>query len=792
MKILLVIWLSALMALGINHIDSNAWLRAQSPFVAIFASHLEAINAKPYIYGETSVTSVGEFKASDIAYFSIKLRFRVDATDGYPNLFQTAPINQGVRLEISGTTASIVVNDSSAPNAIKGLIITENLRKDQWYDLEVEALNGSFVKANLDGLDVADYRSSSLSVYTSQILVGQGFDSSRYFQGRIENVSIKIGSFPGAKILYAFYFIALAGLLVFLAQLYTVKDQIIPVSFKVIKYFRHVDWSSYIHLALAFVFCITLITTYFFPIYPDEVQIRFWLSRLPYDYPYKISGAPTCVATFFQSIPATMYLPGLINWLIHGWITDPPALRKVGLLVAFLWVSCLAFYLKLKVKQELVQNESHVLSFSQDLRILGFVISVFSIGVFPVFLVINRGEQLIFPSVILLISIFIWNQSLGQKYALKKLLGLVFLFFVAVSLILYGHPKGLFLAPFFFVVGWQLFRRFESRLIFLFAALLLVLHVIQNFIAFKYAFQCDETPAFQNMLKSFSIDPGLLIHDPGQFFDMAFRSLSMFSKYLHQLGFQEKTDVDYLPSLPLTVTENGINIFIWLNVSLVFFTLFFLIPYQYWKDISSRRFLTVNFVLLVIFWCVLMGGVFNLPKNWYDAGYVYSLLLIILIFFLGENFSGIFLKFRMSMVVVYLGLVALFSQAMFISRYLSEFMDGYVGPGVSIAKYDTAKARADLILASQVCNIDPVQGKKILVDDNSYFFFQKSKWPMAITYVWIGNDDKSIRQFFSTVDSDGLVANCSSIISPYSGLVKKAGDMCCISKSDLKNFYLIP
>ena len=132
------------------------------------------------------------------------------------------------------------------------------------------------------------------------------------------------------------------------------------------------------------------------------------------------------------------------------------------------------------------------------------------------------------------------------------------------------------------------------------------------------------------------------------------------------------------------------------------------------------------------------------------------------------------------------------SQAVFIHRNLPAFMAGYAGPGVSIAKYDQIKTRDDLVAASRVCNIDPVLSKRVVVDDNTYLFFQKSKAPMAISYIWLGNDDKSIRHFFSKVDSDGLIVACSGILSQYISIVKREGNICCIPGKELKNLLSFP
>ncbi|MEO7860825.1 MAG: hypothetical protein ABIU05_10330 [Nitrospirales bacterium] len=199
----------------------------------------------------------------------------------------------------------------------------------------------------------------------------------------------------------------------------------------------------------------------------------------------------------------------------------------------------------------------------------------------------------------------------------------------------------------------------------------------------------------------------------------------------------------------------------------------------------------------MLFGRALASATFNLPKNWYDAGYLYALLLLIIIFSIGENYPGIFQKSAARKVFLYLGVVALPSQAVFIHRYLPEFISGFSGPGVSIAKYDSNKTCNDLQVASLSWDIDPVQSKKVVVDDCTYLHFQKSKWPMAITYIWLCCDDEStrdkfFRQFVSKVDSDGLVVNCTSLLAPLMPFVKREGNVCCIPKNDLKKLSSLP
>lgn len=183
-----------LATLAAYYISTNSASRTSSE--SLSSDNRETISASPYIQGQTPQVLFGEIKNSDNAYIHLKLRFQANSTEGNPNVFQTAPVNRGMRMEISGATAAIVLPDTSVLGGLKGLTLTTTLKTNQWYELEVEALNGKFVQVKLDGGLVADYASLGISMEMSQLLVGGGFDASRAFRGQIDHVSITKGNLP--------------------------------------------------------------------------------------------------------------------------------------------------------------------------------------------------------------------------------------------------------------------------------------------------------------------------------------------------------------------------------------------------------------------------------------------------------------------------------------------------------------------------------------------------------------------------------------------------------------------
>ena len=157
----------------------------------------ETMTAPPFVYGESTPINFGGIRSADDVYIKLTLRFRVDDSDGYPNLFQTDALNYGMRLEVSGSIAAIIVPDFLLAGAgLRVFVLTERLQKGMWYTLNIEAFNSSHIRATLNDALVLDESVPGLAMQTSQILVGRGFDSTRSFRGSIKDISLTKGTTP--------------------------------------------------------------------------------------------------------------------------------------------------------------------------------------------------------------------------------------------------------------------------------------------------------------------------------------------------------------------------------------------------------------------------------------------------------------------------------------------------------------------------------------------------------------------------------------------------------------------
>ncbi len=195
--------------------EISFWINSRLASEKSIANNRVNIHLPTYVYGRDSPFLLGNIENTNNAYFRIKLRFRVDDTEGYPNIFQSAPYNRGLRVEIAGSTVAIIVQDLQAPNGLRGMTLTSALEKSRWYVLEVEAMNGAFVRATLDGVSVANYSGDGLNIEMSEFILGAGFDDSRVFKGEIDSSSLVKGNiaFPRLSLAIIYSTIIFAFLL---------------------------------------------------------------------------------------------------------------------------------------------------------------------------------------------------------------------------------------------------------------------------------------------------------------------------------------------------------------------------------------------------------------------------------------------------------------------------------------------------------------------------------------------------------------------------------------------------
>ena len=144
--------------------------------------YFESINTNLYPINLGSLQKSG-------AYFSVEFSFKGGIKDSPQNLFQTAAFNNGIRLEHLGDSLGIVyaTNDEKKYRAI---VLGSQLQSTRNYKIKIEALNNAFIKIDLNG-KLKIFSHNEIDFLADEFLLGAGFDSSRIYQGSLEDVRFK-------------------------------------------------------------------------------------------------------------------------------------------------------------------------------------------------------------------------------------------------------------------------------------------------------------------------------------------------------------------------------------------------------------------------------------------------------------------------------------------------------------------------------------------------------------------------------------------------------------------------
>jgi len=87
-KIVLISGLLALSIFSIHLVSLGGFIHIHLPQVDDFIDNPETTSVSQDINGNTPIV-LGKLEKTENAYFRLKLRFRLDNAEGFPNLFQT-------------------------------------------------------------------------------------------------------------------------------------------------------------------------------------------------------------------------------------------------------------------------------------------------------------------------------------------------------------------------------------------------------------------------------------------------------------------------------------------------------------------------------------------------------------------------------------------------------------------------------------------------------------------------------------------------------------------------------
>jgi hypothetical protein len=152
-------------------------------------SRFETTQAEKFEYGfGSSLNPIN-------AYFRLKLRFRSDEPHGRARIFRSATSDADVQVELVDTTVAVFIPEkSSVSPGLRKMLLTSTLDIGRWHLLELEAMNGAFIRANLDGRPDMLYGGSEVAIETSKFYLGDNADPGRPFKGELADLYLIKGN----------------------------------------------------------------------------------------------------------------------------------------------------------------------------------------------------------------------------------------------------------------------------------------------------------------------------------------------------------------------------------------------------------------------------------------------------------------------------------------------------------------------------------------------------------------------------------------------------------------------
>jgi hypothetical protein len=133
---------------------------------------------------------LGGLQKDKSAYFSANFTFKGNYKNTPQNIFQTAPFNSGIRLELIGNTLGVVYSDYQKSSGYSLLILKINLNLNEVHHIKIEALSKEFLRISVDD-HVETIKSPYLIFATNEFLIGGGFSPDRTYSGEIGDIKFK-------------------------------------------------------------------------------------------------------------------------------------------------------------------------------------------------------------------------------------------------------------------------------------------------------------------------------------------------------------------------------------------------------------------------------------------------------------------------------------------------------------------------------------------------------------------------------------------------------------------------
>lgn len=520
------------------------------------------------------------------------------------------------------------------------------------------------------------------------------------------------------------------------------------------------------------------------PIFTDEVSYKILFSRYFLDNHISITELPQCRSEFTYTRPKIFFVFWYLESLIYGDLTNLLKIRVGSILYL-----AICFYLLFLITDLSIRDTPNWTKVKSWI----WVLCLYSLGISPFFMILNRPEM---PILIFLLSItlILIISSLQEHRDLSWLIWTKFVYFICVVGMYFYHPKTLFFTPLLLLVGWVAFHKPIYKIGTIFFSIYVA---TQAFIFTKYRTECPLDLQLNKRLKEDVICQIDAIYHLQATFLRLIKNLLATSSGIRDIGFSGGHTWSYFPNLgsngliqnPVTATLFKV----W-NYSFYLFMIFLLCQIIRSLIFSLRSIcLKFNFEVQKTFFTVLVFTLITLSA-FTNRKVFYNNTLILPVFFLcatlaikqlpkkSKNWT-VKLLFRM-IVMLFISSSILFLSSY--SKFRNDFQKGGeihgIPFGVSGFKSDVINSRVQKLALK--CGIDSKTPlKHLVVDELSYPSFWKTEQPyLALFMFWVETDAKEngIENFLKSRKSSGFIGVCRYLPPQLQMKAQKDQEFCCL------------
>jgi len=199
--------LAAFLAAGAGRDGMIEWVREEwaSPHTSFSVPEFSSLTQAPIDFGPVP------YQDGDIVTISVRFWGR-PSSPPHPNVFQTAPGSQGIRLELLGGAVGLISTDAGGIPRARGFCL--DCEPGTWHKVEITAVNGSFLRINFDDEPTVFVNGYGARFQTSSVRLGVGNSPDQVFAGQVTNfrfaVATPASAAFGQGVYYGLRFLLLA------------------------------------------------------------------------------------------------------------------------------------------------------------------------------------------------------------------------------------------------------------------------------------------------------------------------------------------------------------------------------------------------------------------------------------------------------------------------------------------------------------------------------------------------------------------------------------------------------